>query len=173
MNIAISLNRKYVNYAYVLLTSIFENNSGENISVFALHTELLEQDIDLLSSLCKKYNNTLHPIVIDESVLLHLPTTEMWSKEAYFRLALTDVLPKEVDRVLYLDIDMIIIGDISDLYYADFDGKDFIACREFGEEETIPDRINDLFDRDNKKSRDYFNSGMMLWNIRKLRTDSK
>ncbi len=173
MNIAISLNRKYVNYAYVMLTSLFENNNKENISVFALHNELLEQDIYLLSSLCKKYNNTLHPIVINESVLLHLPTTEMWSKEAYFRLALTDVLPKEVDRVLYLDIDMIIIGDISDLYYVDFDGKDFTACREFGEEETIPDRINDLFDGDNKKSRDYFNSGMMLWNISKLRTDSK
>lgn len=109
MNIAIALNNKYVRYAYVMLTSLFVQHPEENIHVYALHMDLSESDMELLTSLCNEYGNTLHFLKVNpDDFSESLPTTEAWSLETYFRLQLIDRLPESVDRILYLDIDMII-----------------------------------------------------------------
>ena len=172
MNIAISLNNKYANYAYVLLTSIFENNKDENITIYALNCDLNAQNIDLLSSFCNKYNNTFNPIIVETSLLSHLPTTHMWSREAYLRLALIDIIPSSIERILYLDIDMIVLGSLSELYNSNFEDKYFCVCKEFDNNSDVAERIVQLFDGDINKARNYFNSGMMLWNISKLRENN-
>ena len=57
-----------------------------------------------------------------------------------------------------------------DLYFADFGGMDIIGCRDLGSGIPFGDMRDDLFrqyvDQDNFA---YCNSGVMLWNIAKLR----
>ena len=87
---------------------------------------------------------------------------------------LTDILPPEVDRPLYLDVDMIINKPVRALYETDFEDCYFCACRDMGffnEPNTIPfpDGRSELFKEHLARNFTYFNAGMMLWNIEKLR----
>ena len=41
----------------------------------------------------------------------------------YFRLFAPDIVPQDVERILYMDVDMIVLEDISKLWYTDLRGK--------------------------------------------------
>lgn len=41
---------------------------------------------------------------------------------------LMDILPESVDRLMYLDVDLIINGSIEEFYHIDFAGDDVIAA---------------------------------------------
>lgn len=173
MNIAVSLNSKYMQYTYVMLESLFINNTSEpEIVVFVLNNDLTSEDTSLLNSLAEKYSRIMNFIHIDRNTFpKDLPFNEAWSLETYFRLMLTDILPADIDRVLYLDVDMIVDKSLSNLYYTDFEGTNFIACHDM----TVGERFNDyrdsFFEKFSNITDCYFNAGMMIWNIKKLREE--
>lgn len=171
MNIVTALNSKYVRYAYVMLTSLFQNNSEAEIFVFLLHSGLTSSEQEVLTALGAKYRQTVSFIKIDRGDFpTSLPTTQMWSLETYFRLKLLDVIPEEIDRLLYLDVDMIIDKPLYELYTADFEGAFFCVCRDMSAVLPFPDSRNNIF-QEQIRGGDftYFNAGMMLWNIDELR----
>lgn len=172
MNIATALNSKYMRYTYVMLTSLFQNQlqCRDEIHVYLLHSDLTAQDQEHLESLAQKYGHKVHFLLINrESFPASLPTTTEWSLETYFRLMLLDILPDEVDRLLYLDVDMIINKPVDDLYFTDFEDRCFCACRDMTVELPFPDIRNEIFKEHIAQDFTYFNAGLMLWNIEKLR----
>lgn len=172
MNICIALNRKYIRYACVMLTSLFVNNETERIHVYALNCELTDEDVALFEDFCESYGNEFFDIKVDaEKFDKRLPVNEKWTRETLFRLALIDLLPNTLDRILYLDIDMIVQKDISALYYADFNGKYFIATPDIATKMPITpnDKRYPLFKDFSFQERYYFNAGMMIWNLKELR----
>ena len=170
MNIAISLNSKYLRYAYVMLTSLFLQHPDTSIRVFALHMNLSQSEQNTLSLLAQTHGNSLHFIKINpEDFSSSLPTTEMWSLETYFRLQLIDKLPSLIDRILYLDIDMIICGSLLELYQQDFENNLFCVCKDMSTEAPFTDIRANLFHPLLDKGFVYFNAGIMLWNIAALR----
>ena len=46
----------------------------------------------------------------------------------YFRIFAAKYLPKDIDRVLYLDADTLVINKLDELYNMDFEGNYFIAA---------------------------------------------
>ena len=170
MNIAIALNSKYMRYAYVMLTSLFIQHPHTLFQLYALHMDLTDSDKEALRSLGRQYNSEFHFLYIDPSVFSDkLPTTEAWSLEAYFRLQLTDLLSDSVERILYLDVDMIICGSLLDLYHTDFEDNLFCVCKDMSVNGHIDDIRGALFNPLLEKGFLYFNSGLMLWNIAALR----
>lgn len=170
MNIAIALNSKYMRYAYVMLTSLFIHHPDTVIHVYALHMDLTDSDKEALASLGTQHGCELHYLYIDPVDFSDkLPTTEAWSLETYFRLQLIDKLPPNVDRILYLDIDMIISGSLTELYQEDFEDKLFCACKDMSVDGRFSDIRNALFDPFYEHGFVYFNAGIMLWNIKELR----
>lgn len=172
INVAAALNSKYMRYTYVMLTSLFMNQPDTCIRVYLLHNDLTENDKTQLTSLAAEYHNEIHFLHIDKSKFpKELPTTDMWSLETYFRLMLSDVLPKVVDRLLYIDVDMIVNKPIKDLYHTDFEGKLFCVCRDMSVAFPFPDVRNDIFKEHIANGFTYFNAGLMLWNIEALREE--
>ena len=181
MNIVTSLNRKYVPQVCVMLESVYCNNREVPIHVYLLHSELIEEDQILIKEHGKKWGATVDFLEIDENLFKNLPTTEMWTVEALYRLAMIEILPENVKRVLYLDVDTIVLRPIYDFYFCDFEGKDLISCKDMGSRMTkdLTDRGDELpFDdvRDEifceqlkKGGFIYCCSGVILWNIEKLR----
>lgn len=170
INIATALNSLYVKYAYVMLTSLFENQSDANIHIFILYSDLEQKDMECLQSLVYKYEMNIHYLLIDKKLFpTELPTTKDWSLEAYYRLMLLDILPADVDRILYLDVDMIINKSIEELYWSDFENYLFCVCRDMPTSFPTSDVRDEIFKEYIGQGFNYFNSGMMLWNIGKLR----
>lgn len=171
INIATALNSRYMRYTYVMLTSLFRNQPDAHIHVYLLHSDLTESDQTHLLSLAKEYSQNIHFLFIDQSLFSDkLPTTSSWPLEAYYRLLLLNLLPLEVERILYLDVDMIINKPISKLYFTDFENSYFCVCRDMGVSLPFSDIRNEIFKEHISNSFTYFNSGMMLWNIKELRS---
>lgn len=171
MNIATALNSKYMRYTHVMLTSLFMNQPDAEIHVYLLHNDLTEQDQKYLSELAEAYSHTIHFLLIDNTMFsADLPTTSEWTIEAYYRLMLVDILPSDVDRLLYLDVDMIINKPLLEMYSTDFEGNLLCVCKDMGVDSTFPDIIrNEIFKEHIANGYVYFNSGMILWNIEKMR----
>lgn len=78
----------------------------------------------------------------------------------YYRLFASELLPKDIDRVLYLDCDIIVDGDVSNMYFSDLDGFSALVCTDIMSVQSgSPKRLG--YD----ERHGYFNSGMMLINI--------
>lgn len=169
VNIATSLNSKYVRYAYVMLTSFFVNQfKNRDIHIYILYSYLTEEDKERLASLVKFYSGTVHWLLIDKERFFEFKTTDDWSAEAYYRLFLLDILPEDVDRLLYLDVDIIVNKPLDELYYMDFEENMICACKDICEAPFGDDR-DVIFEEQIKKDFIYFCSGVLLLNIREMR----
>lgn len=170
MNIVTALNKKYVKYTCVMLTSLLINQSDVDIHVYLLHSDLTQQDCEQLRALVESYNQYIQFLPVNKDIFPStLPTTLEWSLEAYYRLMLIDILPLNIDRILYLDVDMIVNKSIKELYWTDFEEYFFCACRDMATGFPSSDIRDQIFEEQILQGFTNFNSGMMLWNIEKLR----
>ena len=172
MNIATALNRKYLEYTAVMLCSLCENNH-EHIDAYILHSELTDKDINTLKNSLSKYDITIIPLMINRSDFdTRLPRNSQWSIETYYRLMLMDILPDNIDRILYLDVDLIINGSVEEFYHVDFKGDEVIVADDsngkrsrdtFGSKQA--EMFKDMLDNGFR----YFNAGVMLFNVQEIR----
>lgn len=154
-NIAIAPNKPYANYMMVLMQSLFETNSDKKLFFYVLYHELSERERNRIQVFVEINGADISFVLVENELFSGFPMEERFSSEAYFRLIVQDVLPKEVDRLLYLDCDMIVTGDINELYHTELEDKYFAACG-FSTQCECGDE---------------FNSGMLLFDMEKMRRD--
>lgn len=175
MNIAIAFNEKYIPYAYVMLTSLFENNKHRDITVYMLYQDISDEALAVFEGLEEKYGQSLYAIEVSQKNILDtLPHTDEWTIEVYYRLMLQDLLPETVDRVLYLDIDVIVNGQLDGFYDVDFEDAYLAVNRDMSEAAFgLVDQQVALFSHHgvDPKEFPYFNAGIMLMNIEKIRQE--
>lgn len=169
MNICVASNQKYLRYLYIMLFSLFENNRNDNITVFLLERNLTPADTAPLNELAQRYGQTIKNIKIDGQRLEKLPTTAVFSVETYFRLLMPYVLPETVERVLYLDVDILVEGSLRDLYETELGKNLFAVCKDLGLPE-LDEKRKKLYNRPCNDLR-YFNGGVMLWDIAAVRKE--
>ncbi len=172
MNIVIAINRRYIHYSYVMLTSLLINNAHP-IDVFVLHRDLLPEDEDIFAPLSEQYPVTFHFCFISDELLPppEVLASNSWGIETYFRLAIMDLLPQDIDRALYIDSDMIINAPLDELYYCDFGNKKIAACRDFISTAPFGDYRDTLFCEVIPDDFIYFNAGLTLFSLEHLRPD--
>lgn len=170
LNIVTSINEKYEKYLCVMLQSVYENNRDIPVRVFVLHSELTNQSMNRIRQCMNHPINKIEFIEIDKSPFYNFRTTDMWSVEAYYRLQMLDLLPDDIDRALYLDVDVICNKNIYKLYFTDFEDYDIVGCCDIGSEIPFGDKRDVIFgEHINRSDFHYCNSGVMLWNVKKLR----
>lgn len=172
MNIALSFNKKYIKYAIVMMTSVCINNT-DNIDFYILHSELDGDDYELICNSIRKYDAQAFLLPVDmKECQEKLPVSDFWSYEIYYRLLLTELLPQSVDRILYLDVDIIVHGSLEELYNIDFEGMDLCVCDDCNGTlriEDMSDYQQKIFAESIENGYRYFNSGVMLLNIIELK----
>ena len=175
MNLAVALNRKYVPYTIVMLTSFCENNREEHNDIYLLHTRLNEEDITVIRDALARYDVTIRPLHVPaeriEGVVPH-PEVRAWTIEIYNRLFLSELLPETVDRIFYFDVDIIVNKSLSEIYHADLMDKDLWVVEDC-EAEYFTGQMNKKLQEigapllpDDYR---YFNSGMLLLNMERVR----
>lgn len=172
MNIATALNRKYMNYAIVMLTSLCENNPI-HIRAYILHSELTSDDIRYMQECLVQYDIVLVSLFVDKNWFNErLPRNEMWSLETYYRLVLMDLLPPTVERILYLDVDLVINKSLEEYYSVDFGTDEIITCVDScgkTDWERRSEKQKQMFKPMIECGYQYFNAGVMLLNVCAIR----
>lgn len=174
INIATAFNKKYLRYTAVMLTSLCKNNTTEHIRVFVLHHELDDDDFQLLRECLNNYDIEIISLIIDRNLFNdRLPHNVQWTIEAYYRLLLLDILPLDVERLLYLDVDIIVNCSINDFYHIDFCDDEIIVAENAGgfidPNKRLTQKQQEMFEPMFKQGFKYFNSGVLLLNISLLR----
>lgn len=177
MNIAAAFNHNYAKYAMVMLQSLYENNQLCKVYIHILQCELTEKDKQMIAEQAKSFENEVIFYEFDRTWLPKgIKVTTEWSIEAYFRLYMVDLLPEWIDRILYLDVDIIVNKPIYDYYFMDMKSYDMVACRDFSRvlNEQFSDKRKFLFDEiSGEEAFVYFNSGVMLMDMDRLRRKVK
>lgn len=161
MNFLLSANELYILPLTVCVTSILENNKEEDVKIFVLQNDFTEKSLNLLNGLTKKYKQEINVIKVADYYYDRVPVLR-WSKETYYRLLFDELLPKDLDRILYLDCDTILNKNIEEFYYQDFKNFYLMALIENNNTE-----FRERLGLDNRGK--YFQAGVLLFNLEKMR----
>lgn len=165
MNILVTLDSNYVGPLTVLLKSLMITNPNNSFDLYVAHSSLTEEDFIKIRRATDPQRTRVHSVTVSPGILEHAPVLKRISKETYYRLLMMDYLPESVDRVLYIDPDIVILRDISPLYNIDFKGKTLAAA---GHVKLWVEGINRIR-FNNPKGVRYFNAGVLMVNLEKLR----
>ena len=158
-------------FAPVLATSVaslLENNkSFDEIHVYIFEYPMNDESKSKLNSLADKYGRNLHYILMpdinkDENLGLAEVKHAGWFFYSYMKLYLDDLLPESVDKVLYLDSDILVVDDLTELWEMDLQGHvgaSVIDC--------LGEKYYELLGLD--KNAYYCNSGMILEDLKAWR----
>lgn len=167
MNLLFTLDKNYFPQLQVLLTSLKINNPGEHFCIWLLHNKLPEDMLETLERWCDAGGHQFHPIQVADEVFRGAPVNSRYPAEMYYRLLAPHLLPGQVDRVLYLDPDILVINPIRPLWDTDLGDHLFAAAAHTGMTEFANgvNRIRLGVDHD------YYNSGVLLMNLEKGREE--
>ncbi len=167
MNIMISINRKYIPYACVMLMSLKAHHRNTALSVYILHHELTEDDFLRMDEVIGPEGIALIPVYIPEGTTKDF-CIGSWPEENAYRLLAADLFAGSMDRILHLDADILITGDIQEFYDTSFDGNYLAACDDFLTEEQRRNKCRQFGKDENAR---FFNAGVMLFNLDRLAED--
>ncbi len=167
INILVTLNRGYVGPLTVMLKSLVSSHCGENMDVYVMNSTLCSEDYESVRSRINCDRCRLIDVKIDDSMLNDAPVTDRYPKEMYYRIFASKFLPEDISRILYLDPDLVVIKDLSELYNMDMDGYLFAAATHVNRPLR---KINNLRIQ-SESDGPYINSGVMLMNIEALRRE--
>lgn len=166
MNILVTLDRNYLPPLRVMLGSLFLNNPGETFSIYLVGDGLTEEDWAELERICAPHGR-LCPVSVPEDLFAAAPVVRYYSRAMYYRLLAAQLLPAGVDRVLYLDPDILVINALRPLYDTDLEGKLMAASIHRGLTD-LSSRVNRLR-MDTPEAEGYFNSGVLVMDLAAMR----
>ena len=163
IHIACNIDGNYVQHCAVTLVSIFENNRESKFCIHIVATGLTKDDENILSSLATKYGNTVSFYAPDEKLLEGFAIkkfSKRISMATYYRCILADLLPTTIDKLIYLDCDIVILGDIRQFWNIPLEGIGVAAVEDIGCNEPQRYQILQYPQEDS-----YFNAGVLLINL--------
>ncbi|GLZ38117.1 glycosyltransferase family 8 protein [Actinokineospora sp. NBRC 105648] len=95
-----------------------------------------------------------------------------WTSSALGRLYVGDVLPADVHRAVYLDVDTLVLGDLTELLDVDLGGRTLGASlNEVGGERSWRLGETAVYSDHGAEAPGYFNSGVLLIDVDRWRAD--
>ena len=169
INLLLCGNYKVFDGALTELISI-TNKTKEAINcyIFTMDVSRINPDFISMTDEQIKFLNKVVQEKNKENKVIKIDVTDLYEREfghgknenayctPYTLLRLmADLIPQIPDKILYLDIDMMVAKDISELYNIDISEYEYAAVREkYGSKIIRPD---------------YINAGMLLLNMKKIK----
>ena len=165
-NILSSINVYFTPYFLSMVKSLCEHNPESEFDIYILQNALPEET---RNSIINNFPANANPIFldVDESFFKGMPHSKRWPHETFYRLMVTKLLPESVERVLYLDGDIIIHGNIDELYNTDFQGNLFAGCMQINKFLNFFNCLRLTAFPGYK----FVNAGVMLMNVKDLRSE--
>lgn len=140
----------------VAITSLLMNKHKESLyDIYVIMSEYNEQDGKRLKSFNEYPNTEIHIIKGSLEQYKAVPQAAHVTISALLKFDICDLIP-EYNKLLYLDGDLVIRGDVSDLYNTDLQGKHAAVVK----------NSRGILD-----GSDYFFSGLILFDAEKMRED--
>jgi lipopolysaccharide biosynthesis glycosyltransferase len=159
IRIACCINESYVLPLAVMVSSLAGRlDPSCRLTVHLLHQDLREESLAALASIVD-----LCPVPLPAQMLAGLPCDRRFPPEAAAPLLLADVLPCAVERVIFIDADVLALADVGALWRHDMRGMPIAAVRDPAIPRCSSWRgVKDWSARGIPRQKAYFNAGVML-----------
>ncbi len=161
----------YMPFLAVALESLIENSSKKYYySIKILYTNISEENKKKINKY-KRENVNIEFVDLNyyiEKLKDKLYTRDYYTNTTYFRLFIANLYP-QYNKAIYLDSDIVVLGDIAELYNQDI-GDNLIAAAPDDVIQTIKvfqeyaEKVVGVADY-----RNYFNAGILLMNLDEFR----
>lgn len=165
IHILVSFNKNYIMPFQVMVKSILENNPQDSFHFWLLHSDLKQEHLNNILLSFNKNRVQLTAIEVDSKVFDQAHITDRYPQQMYYRLFAPQFLPEHLDRILYLDPDILIINPLRPLWEMDLGENAFGAASHTG----IIDFMNQVNRIRLNTDHDYYNTGVMLMDLKKAR----
>jgi lipopolysaccharide biosynthesis glycosyltransferase len=162
LHLSMCFDENYLTPFTVLLTSILKNNASNPIHVHAIATGLSTRQKNVLRNLLRDHGGDIFYYVVADERAEHfyLPETSHLTISSYYRLFIAGMVPDHVERLLYLDTDIIVNNSIAGLFNISMGEAAVAAVTELCTNTVRPELGITSPDM-------YFNSGVLLINVKK------
>lgn len=170
MNLVLIINEKnnYARHLGTTLVSVLEN-SKEKWNINIIYENLSQESIKKISEIVRKYGSDIKYIKIEEQTLkkFKVGVGTHLNSIVFARLYIPEFLLDE-EKAIYLDCDLIVLKKLEELYNMDLKNKSIgvILDSKKDQEESLKRLKLDL-------KRTYFNAGVMIMDLKKLRDNKK
>ncbi|HLO84742.1 MAG TPA: glycosyltransferase family 8 protein [Nostocaceae cyanobacterium] len=159
MEVLFCFDQRYEQHFGVAVTSLLVNNL-EHLSKVHIVTKKVSNELNQKINQLKATSRVDFSFYeVNDQDVENLKVSAHISSAAYYRLLAPDLLPQNLDKVLYLDSDLVVNGSIAELYNYDLTNYVIAANRGDGKAVSAKKRLQ-------LKGDYYFNSGVMLINLR-------
>lgn len=170
MNVMYLCDDAYVHIAAVSLISLLENNKeADDIHIFIVGEEISEDNKKRLYKTVDLYGRDL--IILEKPDIKKLAGCKVekhwWIQNVFSRIFLGDVFKNypNMKKLLYIDCDTLIVGNISDLWETDL--GDYVAAGVLEAMGSFHKKAIGL-----RRQDPYFNAGMFLVDVSKWRNEN-
>lgn len=168
--IFLASNDKYAPFVATTIASVCYNTKSF-CEFYILDSGISSLNKKRIEFLKEKFNNfSIEYLHIDLSKFSGFKLLDYISLDAYSRFFIP-ILKPELDKAIYLDVDISVLGDIKELYNIDFGDRYIGAVPEYcfiQQQKTVAKDLN--IEYNDKKQ--FFNSGVLLINSKKWREDN-
>ena len=111
INIVLCSDDNYAQHIAVVMASVMANTKAQ-VCFFVINDNISQGKIIKLRSTAAKFNTVIEFIDVPKEKFTNVYLSGHVSKAAYFRLALADIMPDDIEKVIYLDVDLLVYDDI-------------------------------------------------------------
>lgn len=178
--IVLTCDDKYYKYANVVITSLLHNlNKNTNYEINILSEFISEKNQNITQNQVQKYHNVkVNFVKLENFDHNRFFLNSYMNVTTYYRFYIPELF-SQYKRILYLDSDLIIDYDISNLANISFDDKLALCCPS----PFIVNKIKNKNDKDYPinyltdtlkmiSPEEYFNAGVMVYNLEKINKEN-
>lgn len=170
INIIFATDNNYAQHTAVAMASVLLNTKQpEKVRFFVIDDEIKEESKEKISTTVEKLKGHIEFLKIKNSSLEQCFVSGEISRTAYFRIDIANILDKSIEKVIYLDCDLLVYDDITELWNFDMQGKPVAAVCDLGimASARIRKQKHDCIGLQFDKP--YFNSGVLLMDLKQWR----
>ena len=158
-------DRRFCQHMAVTIASLLKNNAGNRFRLIVILDQYDAALAERLRTTVNQFDNAqIEFKVFETSSFAHFRVGHHISLAAYLRLFITSLVDPDIDKLIYLDSDLVVRGDIRALWNTDV-SRYFLGA--------VADPYSDNHENLGfRKDEKYFNSGVLLVNVAKWREEN-
>lgn len=170
INLFFAVDDNYCSFLSAALHSILKNaNKNYEYDVYVLHNGISENRQNVIKYQTRNQARVEFVDMNEKLKVLEnrLVTRDYYTMTTYYRLFIPNMFP-HLDKALYLDSDIIVPGDISELYNVDM-GNNLVGAIPDMAVQNTPVFIEYVEKALGIKANRYYNAGILLMNLAEMR----
>lgn len=170
INIVFASDNNYAQHTAVAMASVLVNTKvPQKIQFYLIDDEIQQENKEKITKTVQNLGGNIEFIKIKNSKLEDCYVSGELSRASYFRLDIANILGESIEKIIYLDCDLLVYDDIEKMWQLDMGGKPVAATCDLGIMASARVRkqknkfIGLPFDAP------YFNAGVLIMDLKKWR----